>query len=256
LQKATKLQLNLLKNKKVIEKELSERLDEQMEQQDLLVGAVRRSMVHARPKHQVQAVSAEVKQVIHSDVVVDDDTKKKCHRVEVMLGNYCNDVTTSVSGHSVLIVASTSEGPNFSKEISIEFPDKVEMQDMRIKQEEDKLIMQVPFKPVSVDILALLPPPPAEGDPNNPMQRIAFLEGLFKSMNMSWPPEGATAHYQYLTGNWCKPHAIEDARFNPLIEKNIGRDTDKLWKDLPVINKSRYALCSKQMSWKTPSKST
>ena len=214
LQKASKLQLDLLKSKKVIERTLSERLEEDMEKQDELSSAIKRSMKEPRTKDQVKAANRKVKKVIHSDVVEDPETLTKYYKVEVDLGNYTNDVSSKVIMQTVKITGTTPDVPKYTKELTIEFPDTVNMERIDILQIGQKMILGVPFKSSARRKPSLTEVLEPEGDPNDPMQRISFLEGLFRSLKLPWPPEGATAHYEYLTGRFMGDENITSGNIN------------------------------------------
>jgi len=266
-QKANKMQLELLRSKKIIEKDLSERLDEQMEQQDNLVGIMKRSMVHTRPKHQVMAANREVKKVIHSEVITDPDTNTKYHKISINLGNYCCDVQAKVVNNLVKISGKTpkqqgseTDTSRLQKEIDVEFSaSAVNVAKLDVLQMGDQVIIGVPFwsskdrvpaynseefaqdrnlkgevmdntdysrvKELSNDTIEQNAEylNGSSQPTRRKKQRIAYLESLYKSLQLNWPPL-TPVHYEYMSGNYVGDNSKHECHVHKQDQELTGLD--------------------------------
>ncbi len=209
MQNASKMQLDLIKNKQVVEKELSQKLENNMEKRDSLAGVIKRSMNNERCKDQVKGANAELSNIVSDDVEEDYDNKTRTYKVKIQLGDYTHNITAKkISDFKVIISGSTKDGPRLTKEIDIEFPRAVDMQHLDIVQIGSKMEIRVPYKywkpkPTLDEAMVAL-----ECDPTNIFSRLSGLEFMFRRAGLPWPPEGGDAHYEYLTGRYMDEEDI------------------------------------------------
>lgn len=199
LQLANPMQLDLIKSKKQIERDLSLKLEKTMTNSDNLLGAISKSMNEVRTKDKVKCANKEIGNVIKTCDIFDEELKRKLYVVSISLGKYVCDVKTKKDDFKVKITSSTNESPKFTKTMELQFPPNLEMNKLEIIQIKEIITITVPYQMTEIKDVPLSSEILIEKDPSDWRNRVSFLQNLFQSLNMQWPPEGAGAHFEYLT---------------------------------------------------------
>ena len=142
------LKLGLLENKKYFEQLLSEKLERSIAQRDAGSGQPRKPGRRRRPlRERANSMAQQMTNVIRAKVVNDDDGRR-VYTVNVLMGEFTQDVRHVTTGHVVVLSGSTPAGggPKLSKDVTIEFPDGVDMDELSMAFVAGVYKLRVPFR--------------------------------------------------------------------------------------------------------------
>ena len=141
---ATDLQKALLTTKKVIERQLTDIVNERIET-DNLVGALKRSMTKPTPREKVASATHEIHEIIQKGVI-HEENGSKVYQVRVQMGPFTGNINYTQDGHTVIVEGSTVESPIFTKEIKVEFPTQgLDMELLSVHSEGPVVELNVPY---------------------------------------------------------------------------------------------------------------
>ena len=139
--------LPLLRSKKMVEKDLKDRLEKKMESEDRLLGDLRLSMERPTTWEKVITATRVVQEVIQT-AIVRDANGNRIYRIAVDLGKFHRHMKHVVKEDVVEIEGSTF-GPTetmLTKEVNIRLPETVVMEQLVVRQIGPTVELEVPFK--------------------------------------------------------------------------------------------------------------
>ena len=141
--------LPMLRDKRVFEKQLAARLEHRLESEDQLLGDLRQCMELPTMRQKVETTMQVITDVIRTSIVADRAAGRRVYSVLVDLGNFHRHVTHHVDGHVVSVEGTTFGDPDtaLTKELLIEFPESVVMEQLKVRQVGPTIELDVPFKP-------------------------------------------------------------------------------------------------------------
>ena len=149
-------QLGLYEGKQRMERGLRDRLASAIDQ-DAVMGAVSKYKRRERPlAASVGSIVSSINDVIRHRVTRDRDGRKVSYQVSILMGQFTKDVTHRVIDHNqVMVTGITQSGTKLTKEVTVEFPDDVEISKLLVSYSAGVFKMEVPFTPRSCSQRAL-----------------------------------------------------------------------------------------------------
>lgn len=140
------MKLGLLENKKYFEQLLSEKLELSIAQRDAGSEPSRTGRRRRPLRDRASSMAQQMTNVIRAKVVTDDDGCR-VYTVNVLMGEFTQYVRHVVTGHIVVLSGSTpvGGGPKLSKDVTIEFPEGVHMDDLSMVFVAGVYKLRVPF---------------------------------------------------------------------------------------------------------------
>ena len=139
-------QLGLLDNKIYFEKVLSERLERRIEQRNADNEPTRNGRRRRPLKDRANSMAQQITNIIRAKVVTDNEGCR-VYTVNVLMGEFTRDVRHVVADHVIVLSGSTpvGGGPTLSKDVTIEFPAAVVMDELSVAFAAGVYKLRVPF---------------------------------------------------------------------------------------------------------------